>query len=422
MILKIAQHQQAQTLPFVAAVIFLIFVVLLVSLAMSSVSLERTNQQAAADAASLAGANVLAKGVQLIKLVDFIVWMRNAVLETLYIAATIATIATLGSASALFEVPISFDKATQGAVIALERTKEVIKEITPIYAVGNSVAYLQANNANNYYGLAVPFPLDFSVSKPSAAEEVLKKKIEAKNRELIEARQAMADAWVDYYNRKNELDKEEIATDVLLKRLKKEAEQASGRVGGLTAWRNRYVAELRRLETARGRFFKAGQDGMVAIVFHESSPVPFGSFFSGSETGFNIAVSAAKVEEGEKNFVIGEEAINNLFSKVPVLGRVGEALPWLLDALNIWGGNLRNLGNKYGIVGQFIGQALNRLNLVPPDITEVRPVLAGTQAVAKDTIDSQLGDFIGKVRDLIVKVREIEERFGKKVLPDDFEI
>lgn len=399
----------------IAAVVFL-------SLVVSSISLERTDQQATADSSALAGANALAKGIQTIKLINFIIWSRNITLEVLYIAAVIATIATLGSAYALFEIPLKFEKATQSAVAALEKAKQITKEITPAYAVGSSVAYIQANGDGNNYGIAIPFPLDFNVNVPSAEERQLKERIINEEHRLNDARALMADAWVTYYDRKNMLKKDEIVKDQQLKNLRKIAEDKSGSVGGLTSQRNKLSKELDRLEGKRGRFFNAGIDGMVAIVGHSSTVVPFSSFFGGRQTGFNVALSAAKAAEGKADFVIGQEAVKNLSAKVPVLNQVGGTLIWFIDAINITGRNVDNLGDRYGSVGGTVVAALNRLNLVPPDITEVRPALTNIQEVTKNTFGNRISDLTGQVREMIRTVKDIEKKHDKKVLPDGFEI
>jgi len=427
MILRLAHEQRAQTLPFVAGVILLIVVLLMVSLSISSLSVEETNQQAAADSAALAGANVLAKSTQTIEIINFIIWLRNIILDVLYAAVTIADIASLGSATGLYELPANFQAATGPAIDGLYSAKEAVKEIAPVYAVGNSIAYIQANNTNGYFGLAMPFPVDLNAVPPTAVERSLKGRIEERNHEIGSARQRMDKVWIEYYKRKNYLKNkglsaDEIRRDEKIIELLHEGRKKSGRVGGLTSSRNKWSRKLSALEAKRGKYFKAGQDGLVAIVVHKSTNIPFSSYFGGQKTGFNVAVAAAKAKGGKAGIVVGQEAIKNLFASTPVLSQAGGALAWLLDALNIFGRKTESLGNKYGIVGRYFVKVLKKLNLVPPKITEMRPALTNTKAVTRNTIDSQLGGLVGKVRRMLITINSIENKYGKRVLPDGWQL
>ena len=109
----IISNQQASTLPFIAGIILLVVLITLMSLSMSSISEERTDQQAVADISSLAGANVLARATQHIKIIDYVTWLRNMSQEILYLAATTATIRTGGEARELFTIPQKYEMATQ---------------------------------------------------------------------------------------------------------------------------------------------------------------------------------------------------------------------------------------------------------------------------------------------------------------------
>ncbi len=427
MILKLVRDQEAQTLPFVAGVILLIMALLMTSLAISSLSIESTNQQAAADSAALAGANVLAKSTQTIEIINFIIWLRNFILDVLYTTVTIADIASLGSVSGLYEIPVNFQTATSSAMDGLYEAKEVVKEIAPVYAVGNSIAYIQANNTNGYYGLAVPFPMRLQAPPPTAAERSLKGRIEARSREIGRARMVMDKVWIAYYQRKNYLKKQglsadEIRRDEKIIELLRAGRKKSGRVGGLTSSRNKWSKELDALEAKRGKYFKAGQDGLVAIVVHQSTDIPFSSWLGGQKTGFNIAVSAAKVQSGGAGIVVGQDAIKNLFAGTPVLAQTGGALTWLLDALNIFGRKVDRLGGKYGFIGRYLVKGLKKINLVPPKITETRPVLTNTKKVTRNTIDSQLGGLVGKVRKMLSTIHKLEKKYGKQMVPDGFQL
>lgn len=427
MILKLARDQEAQTLPYIAGVILLVVALLMASLAISSLSIEGTNQQAAADSAALAGANVLAKSTQTIEVINFIIWLRNIVLDVLYAVVTIADIASLGSATGLYEIPANFQAATGPAIDGLYAAKEAVKEIAPVYAVGNSIAYIQANNTNGYYGLAVPFPIEFNAPPPTAAERSLKGRIEERNRDIGRAREKMDNVWIEYYKRKNYLKSQGLSADEIKRdekviELLQSGREISGRVGGLTSSRNKWSKELAALEAKRGKYFRAGQDGLVAIVVHQSTSVPYSAWLGGQDTGFNVAIAAAKAQKGRAGVVVGQSALRNLFAGTPVLKQLSGALTWLLDALNIFGRNTESLGEKYGVVGRYFVKALKKLNLVPPEITETRPVLTNTKAVTRNTIDSQLGGLVGKVKKMLNTIHTIENKYGKKSIPDGFQL
>lgn len=428
-------------MPFVAGVIALVVALLMMSLALSFLAEERADQQAIADSSALAGANSLAKSNQMIKLIKFIIWVRNTVLNILYVATAIACAAavlTLGAASPacakLTAVTAEFQSTTEPAVKALEKTAKIIEEIAPFYAVANSVAYVVANNNldvyDDYYGVAIPFPLSFSGGKdaPAGSSDANTKKIADKVNKLKQEAEVITQK---IEKRKREIRGDPanagkspaeiiqlIKNDPYIKSLQNKLETKQKEIIALSKQYNKELSQSLE-EEMKTNGSKAGSDGMVAVVFHRDNQVKFTSLFGGRQSGLNVAVGAAKSVEGDPKYTVGREAIKNLLSKIPLIGSfAGGALSWLMSAINIIGRDLNNLGSKFGGIGNFITDALDALGIIPPGITEERPALINVRSATKETFGGFQG-FIDKFSELIVKAKSLESKFGKNILPND---
>lgn len=439
MILRLAEEQKAQTMPFIAGIICLVFAVVMFSLAISSLSVERTDQQAAADAAAMAGANALAKTYQTIQLISFFIWLRNMVVDILYVAATIAAIASLGALTEAYDIPSNIHDSTQPAVDLGNKAIAAAKDIAPIYAVANSVIYTNLNNTNNYYGIAVPFPPPDLIHHSSSAEKELNAKIVNKENEIKPLEQEHKQTGKAYIDRKNEViaqikaDPNNKITD------EKELEKKADENADVRGVKSDYVAsgeqlkgptqEKSELEKQQAEHIiqeasskDIGGDGMVAVVVHLTSDVNFMSFFGGKrQTGFDVAVAAAKAQTGDSGKTIGYEAIRNLVSQLPVIGpKAADAIVWLLGTFNKAGESVRELPGNYSPIGSFIGKALDFFGLTPPSLTEIRPTLISANAATGNTINSQLGGLVGTVRGWIGQIESLQGSDSLKVLPEKF--
>lgn len=411
MIMTLAKNQKAQTMPFVAGTIVLTVFITLMSLSISSISQERTDQQAVADSAALAGATVLSRADQALKMIDYIIWLRNAGQEMLYLAATTATIKTRGQASFLFTAPIKFEESTRPSIMKLEEMKTAIKEISPIYAVGAGLRYIQFNNTNDYRGFVLPLPYDYSLINPTEAEKELSAKVAIKKEELKWARQEMADAWVAYYLKK-EGSPGGGSGDPGLAELKDIAEEKSGRVGGLTSWRNRWMKILDELEGNRGKYLNVGKDGVLSIVIHESSEIPYTKIFGGKRTGDNITIAASRVDNGNEKITL-----ESVKAKLPesVLTRSN----WLDEAVNIVNMRQKEVAKSFGLIGEFIVGTRSRINLKPPDLAGSMPALSNSRATTTDSDINALEDFFRGVGYMLNKGKGIEKQLDKKIFPDE---
>lgn len=422
MYFKIFREESGQSLPLIVGIIFLVVALLFFSLSLSNLALERTDQQAIADAAALAGANSLSKAFQTMRAIDFLIWSRNVMVNLLYTAATIATIATSGGAASLYSIPVRFQQATAKIVDALEKTKKSLAELAPIYAVGNSLAYIKANSQGRYTGFALPLPLRLEPPTASEREKDLLNKLKWYEERLQRARQELIVATENYLKKKEELErkgltKEEMAKDPEFQQFRDIFEEKRGRVGGLTRWRNETSRQLLEEQNKKKKkFWGGGEDGILVIVVHSSENIPFSQFFGGTKTGTNIALAAADAEDTPESMVIGEEAIKNLFSNLPLLRGLSQGLVWLLDSINIFGQRMENIKGSYGGLGVYLFQALNNLRIVPPKINQLRPGLKSIRAATKDTsFWGTLSEKLEKFRDF---ARKMEKKYGQKFLEE----
>ncbi len=411
---RVTSNQQASTLPFIAGIILLVVLITLMSLSMSSISEERTDQQAVADISSLAGANVLARATQHIKIIDYVTWLRNMSQEILYLAATTATIRTGGEARELFAIPQKYEMTTQSAIDRLERSKEKIKEIAPIYAMSASISSIRLNDTNEYYGFSIPFKSDFDLLQPTEKEQELYNKIEIKRVDLKSARQEMADAWVDYYELRAELENK---SDIRIIKLRQIAEKKSGRVGGLTSWRNRWTKQLDVLEEERGKYLNVGENGLVAILFHSSTEVPFTSTFGGIETGNNIAMAASRVIDDSENLPF-KDASYSLVSD----GGAGDGQIFTNEAINIISPKIDSSFDRFGVVGNFIYSVVSSLRIDRPNLLQVKPVLSSIGDVSGSTLNSGFYGFMNNAHDFFSQGSLIDDKYEQKILPEDFEL
>ncbi len=381
-------HNEAgTTLPLFIGVIVLVFILLMTTLATTEMAIERTRQQSSADLAALAGANALSKATETKRVIDFSIWARNATLDALYLAAAIASISSAGAGSASFKVPLDFQKATIKPVEALERTKAAVVKSATVYSAANGMSVVKANNKKNS-GLVVPVPLFTEKSGPSQRQKDLTKMIETYEGRIDQSKGEMNDAVLEYEEKKTQLlrdgmKKPEMKKHRDVKSLRSKVHETSGRVGGLMSQRNRRRRELDRLKNTDSGSGSL-QDKVVAVVYHPSTRIPFTSMLGGIETGDNIAIAAAVVADTPDDMTIGEEAIKNIFSKNRALKVTSGGMGRILDAINLVGHKARSLESDYGVIGGYIGQALDKIGIIPPSITQTRPALISVEKAVAD--------------------------------------
>lgn len=381
-------NERGSTLPLAAGVVLLVVVLLLAVLATAEMAVERVRQQTSADLAALAGANALCKSRQTARVIDFTIWARNTALDAMYLAAAIVSIASAGAGSEAFAVPLEFQKATIRPVELLEKSKSVVDGGAAFLAMGNSARIIKANGSQDH-GLAVPLPLVGGRTRLSRRYIDLTKLITVYDRRIEIAVSQMERVLRDYELKKTELakagmDSDQINRTAEIQALLTKVRQTSGRVGGLTTQRNRRRRELAKLK-ANKTTANPGQDGVVAVVYHSSTIVPFTGVFGDVVTGDNLAVAAARVEDGPNNVIIGEEAVKNLLGK-GLLGPAGaRGAGRLMESVNLVGGKLRGMGRGYGPLGQHLHAVLEKLGLIPPALNESRPALARVDSVLSDT-------------------------------------
>lgn len=378
------RNERGSTFPLVLGMIFVLILFLFTALAISSIASERVRQQATADMAALSGANAIAKSMETARVIDGTIWARNVTLDTMYFAATLVTISSAGAGAEVFAVPLRFQQATLRPVEALERTRVGVKRAAVAYAVLNSSAIVKANGSN-YTGVAIPFPLSVDEGTPSQRQKDLKKMILVYGDRIDIAKRDFSKTAIDFEEQKASLrragfDAKEMKNDPEHQRLLRGIREQSGRVGGLITQRNRRRKELAR--QARIKPFGIGSDGVVAIVYHRSEDVPFSAALGTVATGANVAVGAATMVEGPVTETIGEEAIRRLFKGMPAETGIADGINALAVGINLLGSGARELPQEYGLLGQWLHAALDKLGVVPPPLNEVRPTLTSVKEVA----------------------------------------
>lgn len=383
--------QAGSITPLLAVVVVVIVFFSLASLAVSEMAAERARQQASADLAALAGAGQLAKAVEKTRAIDGAIWMRNVTLDALYLAASIATLGSAGAGAEAFAIPLKFQKATIRPVEVLE----TVKTGTAAYglaAAGRAGVRIVKENGPQDRGAAVPVILPGSVVGPGQRYKDLEKRIKSYDQRIDQATSEMNDILAAYEKHKSALksgglSEKEVRDHPETERLLKKVREGSGRVGGLSTWRNKSRNELSRLSR---KGVLGLPDAVVAGVFHPSTPVPFSGSLGGVETGNNIALAAAAVVDAPANNVIGSDALKRAVAGVPLAGAAAERLDGLLDAVNLFGHRARSQGDNLGVLGGLLNQAIDKLGIVPPPLSEARPSLVSIQ----DAVGNNLPDEI----------------------------
>ncbi len=381
------RHDNGSSMPLVLGTILTLLLFLLASLAMASMARERVKQQATADLAAMAGANSIGKSIETARLINGTIWARNVTLDAMYLAATIATLGSAGAGAEAFAIPLRFQQVTIKPVESLERVRAGVERAAVPYAVANSIAVIKANSPRST-GAAVPFPLTPSVgSADSQRQRDLKKMISVYDRRIEQAQHEMEEVLVEYkddqarshQSRRDAARVEGHDSSRLLKLVR----ERSGRVGGLTTQRNRRRSELAKL--AGHQPFGVGGDGVVAIVYHPDEKVPFTAALGGVGTGNNIAVGAATVVDQPPTETIGGEAVAELLGNDSVGGAVADGVKAMTVAVNLFSAQTRSLPDDYGLLGSFLNSALDKLGLVPPSLSEVRPTLTSVENVVGES-------------------------------------
>jgi len=404
--------------PLVVGVVLLVIVMTCAALATSEMAAERARQQNSADLGALAGANALSKATNTTRLIDGAIYARNVTLDVMYLAATVVSIASAGTGAEAFEAPAKFQEATEEPVAALEKSKTVIGETAVVYSIANGATIIKANGGDS--GLALPLPLLTGFRDASQAQKDLEREVAVYNARIKISTGQMFDTMQAYKEKVAELKSAglsdaEIQNRGEIDKLKHQVRESTGRVGGQTSQRNRHQKKLAALRKNSG-VFAGGQTGVVAVVYHRSSAIPFTDPFGGLETGDNLAVAAARVEDGPSEATIGEEALANLFARAHLPDAVANGVDRMMESLNIAGGKLRGLKQDHGPLGAYLSDALDTLDLMPPSLTETRPALASVDSVLKDS--SELYALAGQA---IVMARGLEAKLGIDILPPDLE-
>lgn len=415
--LFLVTDESGSTIPLVVGVVLLSVLLIFASLATAEMATERARQQSAADLGALAGANTLAKATNTSRLIDGVIYTRNVSLDAMYLAATIVSIASAGTGAEAFEVPAGFQKNTEEAIAALEKTKAAIGETAVVYAIADGATVIKANGGDS--GLALPIPLTSGSSEASQAEKDLMREIEMYDIRLKISMPRMYEA-MQSYNAKKEALKEAGLSDDEIKRneevvdLRAKVHEATGRVGGQTSQRNKHRKALATMKK-KSLVLVGGQTGVVAVVYHQSSEIPFTQPLGGIETGSNLAIAGARAEDGPIDKTVGEEAIANLLSKIGLKSN-GDAANRILEGLNIAGGKIRNLKNDYGPIGGYLAEAIDRFGLTPPSLTETRPSLASVDSVITDG-----SDIYASIKQAIGMAEALEAKLGVDILPAGLE-
>lgn len=413
---SIGRNEAGSIAPLVVGFAMLVVFLTCAALATAEMAAERSRQQSSADLGALAGANALSKATDTTRLIDAAIYTRNVSLDVMYLAATAVSIASAGTGAEAFEVPARFQKATAEPVAALEKSKTVIGKTAVVYAIANGAVVIKANGGDT--GLAVPLPLTTGLQGPSQAQKDLKKEVDVYNTRIKISTSQMFEVMQAYKAKKDELrgeglSDEEIRTHDEVKKLKGQVSRSTGRVGGQTSQRNRHQKALAALDK-KSKVFAGGQTGVVAVVYHQSSSIPFTKPFGGLETGNNLALAAARVEDGPDDAVIGEEALSNLLTRAHLPAFAANGATRMMESLNIVGGRIRNLKNDYGLIGGYLGEVLDRLELTPPPLTETRPTLVSVDSVLVDG-----SEFYATMKQAGVLVKALEAKLGIDILPPD---
>jgi hypothetical protein len=425
--LKLVKDQKGQIIPLVAGILFLIVVLALFSISMSFMAIEQTNEQAAADASSLAAANTLAKTIQDIKTIDEVIFARNATVAVLYLAASSAAASSLETSPTetrdFFAIPAKFEHDTEAAVGILEELQSQLRDAGSAFAVRNGIDYASANNS---VGISVPFPIDFSSPEKSARQVYLEAKI--KERLTINLPQVARDE-VKY---KKELEQrklllkqegktdQQIAEDLEVQHLKQKLREAYGSQGGNTAWLHRNQRELESLR-AKTSLVNLGRDGFISLAYRLFSSLPF-DFYSQESGSYNFAVAAAKAENEIASRAVDRLTIEKLFSSVPILQQDGAAYRWILVAVDIVNGDIQSLRSCEAIsfALPFLNKIRLSLGLTSLSITEVQPALTSTSEVVKGQLAGFLANFADQVGSLISQAEDVRQRMGGKWLRIEF--
>ncbi len=407
---------RGQSYPAIAIAALIIFALLTAAVGFGWLAFKRSEMQAAADSAALAGANALAKTEMTIASFELAQFTVHLASDFLIAAGGVASY--FGAGVPLLEAGIQLKTYAKTKIDpALNEAKDVVAMVGPIYAAADAVAYA---SANGYSGIGIPWPVEGLGSRSSSksayddASEYsdrirqLAEKLEEYERRIKEADAKMAMLKATYPENYLEIDADGDG--------KSDFDQAAGSKGGCTTMKRKIEREMEQLiaderkvrekekKNLLSRIPKptAGRDGIVVVVWSKGERIPFLGLFGGRDTGFNVAFSAAKTQSGRST--IGGGAMKELAEKSPVFG--GMASGVLGSYVDAVGWLNRTKSATGGIAGMAIDKALNLLWLDPPDVFERRPVLTS----AKDVLAAE-GSFVQRFISVAEFVRSrISER------------
>lgn len=413
MIRIFAMDERGQSYPIVAISALLIFALLTATLGIGWLAQRRGELQAAADSAALAGANALAKAEMTISSLDLTQFMAHLAADVLI--AVGGFVSYFGGAGAPIlakglELKVNVETNLDPKI---DKAKDWIRLVAPIYAVGNAVTYASANGCS---GFAIPWPVDgldgvlsggYGQGTSDYLERMreLEKKLTDYNRRIEDADRKMAELKERFPDTYREVDLDNDGHP--------DFDQASGSKGGSTTWKRKTEEEVRKLaeEQRKAREeekeklleklskMSAGKNGVIAIVWRSSERVPYVSLLGGGTTGLNVAIAGAKTVRGKGT--IGSTAVQELISKSPLLGKaLGYSLGNMIDGVG-WLYNTKS-GLQWPI-GPAVDKALSALGLIPPDVFERRPVLTRSAKVLD----------IDNLKTLPAIIESVEKRAGE---------
>ncbi|MCL5291152.1 MAG: pilus assembly protein TadG-related protein [Actinobacteria bacterium] len=421
--------ERGQSYPIVAISIFIIFALLTATVGLGWLALRRSEMQAAADAAALAGANALAKTEMTVATFELAQFTVHLAADFLIAVGGLASYVGVGAP--LLESGIELKSYAKTKLDpALNDAKDAANMLGPIYAVSNSVTYA---SANGYSGIGIPWPVE-GLGRRSPTKSIYKddsdysdkmqelaKKLEEYERRIREADAKMAELKSAYPRNYLEVDADGDG--------KSDFEEAAGSKGGCTTMKRKIEKEMQELaknqRKARDEEKKkllskipkitAGKDGIIVVVWKKSERIPYLGLFGNHETGFNLAFSAAKTESGRRT--IGGSAIEELSRKSPIFGGM---------ATGVFGGYLDAVGWLYktkssfgGVLGMSVSKALDLLGIDPPNIFEKRVVLTSAKEVLASEVGfarrfSEIVEFVkGRVSALSAERREALPSSGR---------
>ncbi|MHB0976851.1 MAG: pilus assembly protein TadG-related protein [Candidatus Aquicultorales bacterium] len=412
-----------QSTPIVAVSFLLVFCILAGALSLAWLGTRRSDLQAAADAAALAGADSLAKAQMTVALFELTQFSVHLAGDLLILGGSIAAALTGAAAGGLMNLGFQVKEFAETKLDpALDKAKDMVHMIGPVYAVANSMAYASANHG--CAGVGIPWPMEglgqlipdervkAGLDYTERMKDLLKKleQCAEKIREAELDQKAVKEGFVSgtYVPIKDvhpevpdgRLTYEDVDRDG---DGKSDWHQAIGKEGHWRAEESKIKKEMKELAgkqrearkaeadklADRLRKIRAGSRGVVVVVWKKSERVPFSGIFGGRDTGTALAFSAANTVDGDKT--IGGSAIENMASKNSIFTAL-KPVSWLMDVVGLMYKGKNSIPPPFGPA---IGWTLDFLGIDPPNVYERRVVLVRARDVL---VDADLAAFAGQLK------------------------